>query len=242
MTALSLERLRSNKNIALPARYAEDWRQSFIDRAEAVLKPGIRVLDVGSGRAPTIPPEARPENCSYVGIDISESELLRAPAGSYDDYIVGDITDWQPSLVNRFDLIVSWQVLEHVSSLENSLNNAFSYARPGGVLLAQFSGAFSTFGLLNRMLPSWVGPKALKSLLGRDPETVFPAYYNACWHGRVKDIMSQWSDTEIVSYFRGAGYFRFLPPAQRLYVGYESWAMNGGHDNLATHYLVHAVR
>lgn len=242
MTVLSLQRLRSSKGVDLPSRYAEDWRQTFIDRASAALKPGVRVLDVGSGRAPTIPPAARPSECTYVGIDISKSELLRAPAGSYDDFIVGDITDWQPSLVNGFDLIVSWQVLEHVRSLEDSLDNIFSYARPGGVLVAQFSGAFSTFGLLNRVLPSWAGPVALKSLLGRDPETVFPAYYDQCWHGKVKEIMTPWAETEIVPYFRGAGYWRFLSPAQRLYLGYESWAMTRGSENLATHYLIHAVR
>ncbi len=35
------------------------------------------------------------------------------------------------------------------------------------------------------------------------------------------------------------GHQRYLPPA---YVGYEEWAMRAGHGDLATHYLVEAVR
>jgi SAM-dependent methyltransferase len=242
MTTAVTRRLSPVHSAKLPSRYHEDWRRSFIEQVQDALRPGVRVLDVGSGREPTIPADMRPADCTYVGLDISESELKRAPAGSYDSFIVGDITDRHPELVGGFDLVVSWQVLEHVRSLDSSLNNAFEYTRPGGQLIAQFSGAYSMFGLINQVVPSSFGPFALKHLLGRDPGTVFPAHYHHCWHSKVEEIMQPWQETRIVPFYRGAGYLRFFRPLQIAYLKYEEWALRSGRKNLATHYLVHATR
>jgi len=61
----------------LPARYREPWKGFLLDRAESELRPGIRVLDVGSGARPAIPPEQRPEGCVYVGLDLGQRARAR---------------------------------------------------------------------------------------------------------------------------------------------------------------------
>jgi SAM-dependent methyltransferase len=198
------------------------------------------VLDVGSGRLPAVAPEERPQGVHYAGLDISESELRRAPQGSYDEVIVQDIVTSNCDLSGRFDLVISFQVLEHVSSLDQAFCNVESYLKPGGRFIAQFSGAFSLFGIVNRLIPRAIGKFALEKLLKRQPDTVFPAYYHHCWDGKIRALLADWEQAEVVPRFRGAKYLRFARPLQHAYLFFENWAERNGLANVATHYLVDA--
>jgi SAM-dependent methyltransferase len=153
-----------------------------------------------------------------------------------------DVVQRVPELENRFDLVVSWQVLEHVKPLDMAMENLRSYLRPNGRLVALLSGTFSAFGLINQVVPQRLGVWAMCKLLRRDPETVFPAYYHCCWHDALKRMLSSWQEAEVVALYRGAGYFAFSLLLQRLYLHYEEWAWCGRRYNLATHYLVQGRR
>jgi SAM-dependent methyltransferase len=144
-------------------------------------------------------------------------------------------------LEDRFDLIVSWQVFEHVKPLDAAMDNLRTYLRPNGRLVAQFSGAFSVFGLINRVVPQRLGCWAMEHLLGRPPETVFPAYYHRCWYRALTSMLSSWQSFEIVPRYVGAGYFRFSRVLQRLYLAYEDRVARE-RPNLATHYVIATVR
>jgi hypothetical protein len=63
----------------LPDRYRGEFAEEFQALARAALAPGLRILDAGSGRQPIIPIDQRPPGCHYVGLDLSLSELTRAP-------------------------------------------------------------------------------------------------------------------------------------------------------------------
>ncbi len=202
----------------------------------------MAILDVGSGRRPTIPLEERPPGCHYVGLDLSASELARAPDGSYDEVWVADVVDHLAALEGQFDLVISWQVLEHVKPLDAAFGNFHSYLRPGGRFIGQFSGTFAFFALGSRVIPHSVAKWAMKTLLDRDPETVFPATYHHCWDGALRRILKPWSSYEIVPRYSGAPYLRFSRIVQRGYLIFEDWAYRGRHRNLATHYLVEAQR
>jgi SAM-dependent methyltransferase len=112
-----------------------------------------------------IQPDLRPDGCTYVGLDLSRAELQVAGAAAYDETVVADVCDYRGALEGTFDLVVSWQVLEHVPDLGLALENARRYLRPGGVLVAQFSGRYSLFGFANRLLPHRLARLALKVLL-----------------------------------------------------------------------------
>lgn len=224
----------------LPARYDTPWREPFDKAVAGALRPGIRILDVGGGREPTVPADRRPPGCHYVGLDLSAGELARAPVGEYDATIVGDVAVRRPELEGQFDLIISWQVLEHVSPLAVAIANLRSYLRPEGMLVAQLSGAFSVFGMLNWILPRRLGSAGMTFLLGRDPETVFPAHYDDCWHRRLRRMFGGWTKARITPCYQGAVYFSFFAPLMALYLVYENWS--AGHPDLATHYLIVARR
>jgi SAM-dependent methyltransferase len=228
--------------VCFPERYVLPWRKVFDERVAQSLMPGMRILDVGSGRRPTIPPEQRPAGCHYVGVDLFRTELAKAPADSYDEVWESDVARRVSELEERFDLIVSWQLLEHVKPLDVAMENFRAYLRPRGRFVALLSGTFSAFGLINQIVPQRLGVRAMRQLLRRDPATVFPAYYHHCWHSALTRILNPWDEVEVIALYRGAGYFGFSRFLQRLYLQYEEWAWRGRHYNLATHYLVNAKR
>jgi len=225
----------------LPARYYT-WRQSLDAVVEESLTGECSVLDVGAGRKPAFPPNRRPRSCYYAGLDLSASELAKAPPGSYNDTWARDIVSRCPELERRFDLVVSWQVLEHVKPLGTAIENIRSYLRPGGRFVATLSGAFSAYGLINQVVPARVGVWAMHRLLGRDSETVFPAYYDQCWKTALERTLGRWSRFEVIPFYIGATYFAFSKTPQRAYLRYEEWLQNGAHLNLATHYLIDATK
>jgi SAM-dependent methyltransferase len=208
----------------------------------AALRPGIRILDAGSGRHPALAVGDRPQGCLYVGLDISEEELAAAPPGTYDELHVGDVTQRIPSLEGSFDLVLCFQVLEHVRPLDDTLEHFRAYLVPGGHCIAQFSGAWSIFAVVNRLVPHRVVVWALVTLLHRPARSVFPAPYHHCSYSDLRRLLRPWSHGIIRPRFTGAAYLRFVPPLQRLYLVFEEWALRTRRWDLATHYLIDVVR
>lgn len=198
------------------------------------------MLDVGSGRTPTIPIGARPDGARYVGLDVSSEELAKAPPGSYDDVVVADVTDLRPELSDRFDLVISFQVFEHVRSMRQALQNIHAYLGRGGDVVVYTSATFAWFGLANRLVPISVTRALQERLMAVDPGKVFPAYYDHCWYAALHHELRGWTNVEVVPLYLGAQYFNFAPPLRRAYLLYEDWARRSRHRNLATHYVFRA--
>lgn len=228
----------------LPARYYLPLREGFDDSIRERLVEGCEVLDIGSGRHPAVKPEERPANVRYVGLDLSESELIAAGAGAYDEMIEADATGFMPGFEDRFDLIVSWQVLEHVADMRATLENVRRYLKPGGRFVAQFSGSWSAFGVINRILPDRIGAKIVDRTMKRTENNipVFPAYYDRCSARALDPLLAGWSHHQLTPIFFGATYFNFLPPLRSAYLVFENAAERRQARNLATHYLLTAER
>jgi SAM-dependent methyltransferase len=209
----------------------------FLERLRPLLVDGVTILDVGAGRDPTLAPADRPAGCRYLGLDISAEELEAAGAGAYDETYVHDIAELLADLCD-VDVIISWQVLEHVGSLPRTLANLRSMLRPGGTLLAQTSGRFAAFAVAARAMPHWLRVKALTRYLGHLEEDKFPTYYDHCTARALARLLDSWESAEIVPFYRGAPYFSMSRPLQRLYLVYEDFILARGWANLATHYLV----
>jgi SAM-dependent methyltransferase len=226
----------------LPPRYAEPWFEPFYLRLQGSLRPGVSILDVGSGRHPTLRPSERPVDCTYVGLDASATELALAPVLAYDETICEDVTRGNTALVGRFDLIVSWQVFEHVKPLARTFELMRSYLRPGGRMIAQLSGGLSTFALAGRVIPHHTSSRVMGRLLGISPHETFPAHYDRCRFSALVRLLSTWSSYEIVPRYKGARYFRFSRRLEAGYLRYEDWVCRHDWRELATHYLIDATR
>lgn len=227
----------------LPYRYGLQWQAPFLDRVAAQLRPGIRVLDVGSGARPAVPLEQRPSGCYYVGMDISARELERAGPDAYDEIVVGDICAPIPSLSDAFDLVLSWQVLEHVSSMRAALENQRAALVPGGRMIAMLSGTWAIYALAARVIPHRTSLMLQTRLLGADPRDKFPARYDSCSYRGLRRRLTEsgWASWEVVPYYKAGGYLRFSRLLLQSYLAYENWAERTGRANLATHYLLEAV-
>jgi len=241
MAATAVDAFRGD----LPVRYhgyPDSFHAPFAAAARRASSPGQRVLDVGSGRSATVPPGARPSGTWYVGNDISAGELALAPEGSYDDTVAADIRRFEPTLESAFDLVVSFQVLEHVRPLAPALENLRRYLRPGGRLVAQLSGTFGAYSLIARVTPRRVTEWAQLRLYGREPETVFRPRYDRCWASALDRAMDLWDEATVTPLWIAEPYFHFSPVLRSAYVTYEEWARRSGHRNLAPYYLLEAVR
>ncbi|MCW3014742.1 MAG: O-methyl transferase [Solirubrobacterales bacterium] len=225
----------------LPARYDHRLQDVFLTQLDRLMRPGVRILDVGSGRAPTIPPADRPAGCRYVGTDIDADELAAAPPGSYDLEVAADATKPLP-IDERFDVILSWQVLEHVDSMASSLSAFHAALDDGGTLVAQLSGSRAAFALLSRAMPHRLRVLAMTRLLGHADEEKFPTRYDACTDKELRALLGQWSKVEIIPFYRGGSYFLFSRPLLRAYLAYENTIARRDVRALATHYLVVATR
>ena len=222
----------------LPARYGEPLADRFYDYLRPRLVPHVKILDVGSGRSPTLAPELRPPDTEYVGLDISRAELEAATPSAYNKIVVGDIASRDLRLIDTFDLVLSWQVLEHVEDLEMAVSNIKSYLRPGGRLVAQLSGSFALFAVIARMTPHKYRDMALEKLLKMNPDEKFKTHYDRCGEKSLERLLDNWGHHEIVPRYCGAMYFSFFRPLEQLYLVYENWLYRGDRSNLATHYLV----
>lgn len=228
----------------LPPRYATDtWAMPFRSRLAEAVRPGIRILDLGAGARPMVPPQDRPAGVTYVGFDLAADELLKAPAGSYDDIVVGDVTVLQPQLVDQFDLVLSWLTMEHVKPVPAALHNLSRYQRPGGRFLGYLAGGRSLHAALNRVVPARVAKPTMQRLWGRVPDTVFRAHYDHCWYDALHEVASDaWSASTVVPLFTGGWYLQWSPLLRAPFLAYEEWAYTGDRRNLAAYYLVDAVR
>lgn len=213
-----------------------------MDGFKALAAPGLyagaRVLDVGAGRRPVFPPDERPNAVTYVGLDVSASELDEAPPRSYDATMVADVAAPFSRPAPEFDLIVSWQVFEHLRSVRTALDNFYASLRPGGYAVISLSGRFSAFGVLNMLIPAELGVRVVSRVMRRDAGTVFRAYYDDCYRSALSRLVGRWTAASIIPAWAGAAYFRTVRPLQAAYVFYEEWAATSGRDDLATHYFI----
>jgi 2-polyprenyl-6-hydroxyphenyl methylase/3-demethylubiquinone-9 3-methyltransferase len=222
------------------ARYAQYWGSEFWNHVNASLQTAGSVLEIGGGRRPTVLQEQRPSGVSYVGLDQSDSELALAPAGSYSETVTAEVEQFLPELVGRFDLIISWQVLEHVRNLPRAAANCLSYLRPGGSFVASLSGRNAAYAVANRVLPNVAAHRLVARLRRRPLDTVFPAFYDHCDERGLRTAFAGWDNLEVIPLWRGADYFERLPGMLSLYLRYEDLAIARRWNRLATHYVVAA--
>ncbi len=225
-------------------RYDWYWKEPFESEIRARLTPGMSILDIGSGRAPSLPIAERPPECEYVGLDISEEELVAAGPEAYSESVVADIADPVPTLNDRFDLAISWQVFEHVAHLDRAMSNVRGYVKPGGTLISLLSGSYAVFSVANKIIPDRVGHALVTKTMSRqaDKDPVFEAHYDQCHASALRRVMSDWSTVEVRPFYRAATYFEFFAPLKSAYLAYENFIARRNVENLATHYLIIASR
>jgi SAM-dependent methyltransferase len=193
---------------------SRDGPTDFRDRVlPGLLKPGLRVLDVGGGKYPAITVDTKRRlGLHMVGLDISKDELVHAPAGAYDDIVVGDIAT--VSIPGTYDLVFSRTLMEHVRDPGAAIANLAGALAPGGIMAHVVPCGNAPFAIVNRRLGNRAARRLLFAIFPHKARNSgFPAYYRDCTPGALSRLCqaSGLTVVEVIPYYR-SDYGAFFVP------------------------------
>jgi SAM-dependent methyltransferase len=111
--------------------------------------PVPRIVDAGCGSAMHIP---IPDSSVVVGVDISKTQLDRNAGLS--ERICADLQTVDLRGMDA-DLVVVWDVMEHIRRPSDALDRLAAALRPGGLLLVAGPNPMSLKGLTTKLTPHW---------------------------------------------------------------------------------------
>jgi SAM-dependent methyltransferase len=218
---------------------SEAWA-SFEQRLRGVVADhGLkRILEVGGGANPMLPIEdVRAQGLEYTVLDISETELSKAPEGYRT--VCADIAQAGLQIEGGYDFAFSRMLAEHVPSGEMLHRNIHALLRPGGYAMHFFPTLWAPPFLINRLLPERATDRLLAAINPRRDRyrlAKFPAHYSWC-RGPTPAQLQRFDRLgyDVVSYggyFGHGRYYQHFPRIQKLHLrvaGYlarhpRSWA------------------
>lgn len=207
-----------------PIKFQLDGNSHFCDSVvPAYLRRDDLLYDVGGGKQPYLSPITKKEhNYSVIGLDISQSELDKAPDGSYDSTIATDVERYSGK--HNADIVLCQSLLEHVKNTEAAIRAFSSIVKPGGYILIFVPSRRALFARLNLLLPEDFKRWLLYTIHPNTKRTQgFPAYYDRCTPSELI-MLSEKANLEVVSlipYYKSS-YFSFFFP---LYVLWRFWVV-----------------
>jgi SAM-dependent methyltransferase len=189
------------------------------------------ICDVGGGANPAVHPQLVEErDIEYLILDISESELKKAPPGYRT--MVCDVTGARVP-EGQFDLIVTRMLAEHVRNAAAFHRNIFRMLMPGGRAFHFFPTLYATPFIINRLLPDdWTRDfltllQPYRSRSGRRGK--FPAYYQWCFGPTEKQFCRfnsiGFEVEKYIGFFGHGGYYRKVPPLRWMHLRKARWLM-----------------
>lgn len=185
------------------------------------IKRGDLIYDVGGGKSPFFTVEEKKTlSLRIVGIDISNEELSRAPAGAYDQVSARDITQVDGDC--NGDVVICQAVLEHVTDTKSAIRAIASLLKVGGRALIFVPSRNALYARINMLLPQKLKERILYWVY---PETHerrgFPSYYNLCTPRDIYQLAQISGMTvEHVRYYYKSSYFEVIFPV------YILWRIN----------------
>lgn len=167
------------------ASESESWRDFPALVRQVAQAPTTRtVCEVGGGARPALDLAFVAEHgLDYTVMDISGDELAKAPDGYRK--VQTDIAGTLPVGGQRYDLIFSKTLAEHVRDGARMHRNVFDLLTEGGTAIHMFPTLFAPAFVANMLLPTAVSRWLLTKVQGarRDDDGLegkFPAYYRWC--------------------------------------------------------------
>jgi SAM-dependent methyltransferase len=121
----------------------------------------LRVLEAGCGSISRL---RFPDDSYLIGIDVSEVQLRKNPY--LQEKLLGDIETYDLP-ASSFDVIVCWNVFEHLPHPERALARFCDATKPGGLIVLVFPNPLSVKGLVTKWTPFWVHVWVTRNLIGR---------------------------------------------------------------------------
>ena len=167
----------------------------------------LKVLEVGGADRPLL----KKSDCyTYFGMDIDDKESCYQ---CYDEFLVQSIED---KINDKFDLVISKTLLEHVPNNKRSMQAMYDALNNGGSMLHYIPSKNHFYSICLRL----VGPKLQKILIKYlRPEALdvsgYPAFFDKCSPNEMRRLcqVQGFKDIEIICYYKATDYFTFFVPA-----------------------------
>ena len=117
----------------------------------------LRVLDAGCGRSSAVALDAASLPVSREGVHVTGLDVDAGALSSnhwLDDRILGSVETY-PLPAEAFDIVVCWDVLEHLSRPTLAIENLARALKPGGVMFLGFPNVLSFKGIVTKVTPHW---------------------------------------------------------------------------------------
>jgi SAM-dependent methyltransferase len=166
--------------LELPAGEALDSLLTVHEILNVELPPhGLSIYEAGGGSTSFLPPDVLRRSHVTV-VDIDEDQIRN---NSYaQETILGDIQTYRfPP--NSFDLVICYNVLEHVPYVEAALAGFFQSLRRGGLILIGAPNPRSLSGVVTKYTPHWFHIWFYRHVVGKKNaglpgEAPFPTYFH----------------------------------------------------------------
>ena len=205
------------------------------------LRPG-RVCDIGGGRNPRLSRDSVESfKIDYTLLDISQEELDRAP-DQYNKVCV-DIGDKEFDIDQKYDLVFSRMVAEHIASGEQFHKNIFEMLAPGGIAVHFFPTLYALPFTVNRIIPEGLSDQLLHVFGSRDRDKSgkFPAHYSWTYGPTSKQL----SNLEAIGYeiplyaaAFGHGYYKKIPIVRSIAKAFTKFLIEHPNYHLCSYSLV----
>jgi SAM-dependent methyltransferase len=138
----------------------------------------VRIYEAGGGSASILPSSLT--NRSIVVVDIDDIQLKNNAYA--DTKILGDIQTYE-FVPNSFDLIVCYNVIEHLNAVDQAIKQFHRALAPGGLLFIGAPNPDSLFGMVTKFSPHWFHVWFYKVILkrknaGEPGQVPFPTVYH----------------------------------------------------------------
>lgn len=230
----------------IDADRSSDWAWANFQRVLrdlAAALPARAMLEIGGGRFPLFTQdEIAGMGVAYTVNDISQSELDRAPpyvSKARFDIATHDTAE-VVAFAERYDLVFSKMVFEHVRDARQAYANIKTILRPGGVALNFHPVLYALPFVVNRLLPEQWTRSLLKAVFRRrndDDIPKFPAYYDLCAvTPRTAKALAEIGFARAMHIpFYGHGYFAKFPLVREIDGAFNAAARRNGWRLFATY-------
>lgn len=118
--------------------------------------PGARLIEIGCGGSQWLPYFRRTFGFEISGIDYSTSgirllQLILDKARLSADVVHGDLFSPPPEMIERFDVVTSFGVVEHFERTADAVAACARYLRPGGIMITEVPTMRGPYGLVYRL-------------------------------------------------------------------------------------------
>ena len=182
-----------------------DGTVAFFTQVASILRPTDVVLDFGAGRGEHIVDDEnkfRSElsnlkgRCAHVeGCDVDDA-VLQNHFLDHAEVIAPDAALPYPD--DRFDIVISRYVLEHVDNPGHVASELLRVVKPGGLIAAVTPNKYGYIAIGARLVPNRMHVKALKRIQpSRKAEDVFPTRYRMNTAAALRKLFGPGADVNV---------------------------------------------